>query len=92
MDWYVYNVMGDIAEWNMDVGIDTWGNCDSEQATVQKYMMRVKDAWKIVMVGVQDERSLMLKGFAEDSAVMPQKNSMIVMMLQHPGRCGAGPR
>jgi len=40
------------------------------------------------MVGVQDERSLMLKDFAEDSAVMPQKNSMIVMVLQHSGRCG----
>jgi hypothetical protein len=40
------------------------------------------------MVGVQDERSLMLKDFAEDSAVMPQKNLMIVMMLQHPVRCG----
>jgi len=92
MDWYVYNVMGDITEWNMNVGIDTWGNCDSEQATVQKYMMRVKDAWKIVMVGVQDEMSLMLKDFAEDSAVMPQKNSMIVMVLQHSGRCGSWDR
>jgi hypothetical protein len=48
-----------------------------------------------VIVGVQDERSLMLKNLAEDSAVMSQKNSMIVMMLQHPGAVGqmkVGPR
>jgi len=37
----------------------------------------------------------MLKDLAEDSAVIPQKNSMIVMMLQHPSAVGqmkVGPR